>query len=115
MLSLEEYVSYKEAHNEKSLLDDVSIEFDYSDIKYIIVKSDANVVQAKSVIGDYLQESNIIILTKPLVEYDIIGSNHNIPVMKSQYEMNLEANQRFIQDALKFMRTWKQTNVPNKQ
>ena len=39
MLSLEEYVSYKEAHNEKSLLDDVSIEFDYSDIKYIIVVS----------------------------------------------------------------------------
>ena len=28
MLSMEEYASYKEAHNGKSLLDDVSIDFD---------------------------------------------------------------------------------------
>ena len=102
MLSREEYASYKEAHNGKSLLDDVSIEFDYSDIKYLIVKSDANAAQAKRILGDHLQKSNIIILTRPQVEYDIIGSNHNIPVVKSQYEMDLEGAQRLIQEALRF-------------
>ena len=89
MLSREEYASYKEAHNGKSLLDDVSIEFDYSDIKYLIVKSDANAAQAKRILGDHFHISNIIILTKPQVEYDIIGSNHNIPVVKTQQEMGL--------------------------
>ena len=51
---------------------------------------------------DNLQKSNIIILTKPHVKYDIIGSNHNIPVVKSQYEMDLEGAQRLIQEALRF-------------
>ena len=102
MLSREEYASYKEAHNGKSLLDDVSIEFDYSDIKYLIVKSDANAAQAKRILGDHFHISNIIILTKSQVEYDIIGSNHNIPVVKSQYVMDLEGAQRLIQEALKF-------------
>lgn len=102
MLSMEEYASYKEAHNGKSLLDDISIGFDYSDINYIVVRSDANVVQTKRILGDYMKKSNIIILTKSQVEYDIIGSNHNIPVVKSQYEMDLEGAQRLIQEALRF-------------
>ena len=108
MLSMEEYASYKEAHNGKSLLDDVSIEFDYSDIKYLIVKSDANAAQAKRILGDHLQKSNIIILTKPQVEYDIIGSNHNIPVVKTQQEMDLEGAQRIVKEALRFgQERWK--------
>ena len=102
MLSMEEYASYKEAHNGKSLLDDVYIEFDYSDINYIVVRSDSNVIQTKRILGDHLQKSNIIILTKPQVEYDIIGSNHNIPVVKTQQEMDLEGAQRLIQEALRF-------------
>ena len=102
MLSMEEYASYKEAHGGNSLLDDISIEFDYSDIKYLIVKSDANAAQAKRILGDHFHISNIIILTKSQVEYDIIGSNHNIPVVKSQYVMDLEGAQRLIQEALKF-------------
>lgn len=102
MLSMEEYASYKEAHNGKSLIDDVCIEFDYSDINYIVVRSDSNVVQTKRILGDHLQKSNIIILTKPQVEYDIIGSNHNIPVVKSQYEMDLEGAHRIVQEALRF-------------
>ena len=51
---------------------------------------------------DCLQKSNIIILTKPQVEYDIIGSNHNIPVVKSQHEMDLEGAHRIVQEALRF-------------
>lgn len=102
MLSMVEYVSYKEAHNGKSLIDDVCIDFDYSDINYIVVRSDSNVVQTKRILGDHLQKSNIIILTKPQVEYDIIGSNHNIPVVKSQYEMDLEVAHRIVQEALRF-------------
>ena len=108
MLSMEEYASYKEAHGGNSLLDDISIEFDYSDIKYLIVKSDANAAQAKRILGAHFHISNIIILTKPQVEYDIIGSNHNIPVVKSQYEMDLEGAQRLIQEALRFgQERWK--------
>ena len=102
MLSMEEYASYKEAHGGNSLLDDISIEFDYSDINYIVVRSDSNVVQTKRILGDHLQKSNIIILTKPQVEYDIIGSNHNIPVVKTQQEMDLEGAQRIVQYALSF-------------
>lgn len=57
---------------------------------------------------DCLQKSNIIRLTKSQVEYDIIGSNHNILVVKSQNEMDLEGAQRLIQEALRFgQERWK--------
>ena len=57
---------------------------------------------------DYLQKMNIIILTKPQVEYDIIGSNHNIPVVKTQQEMDLEGAQRIVKEALRFgQERWK--------
>ena len=108
MLSMEEYASYKEAHGGNSILDDISIEFDYSDINYIVVRSDSNVVQTKRILGEHLQKLNIILLTKPQVEYDIIGCNHNIPVLKTQQEMDLEGAQRIVKEALRFgQERWK--------
>ena len=108
MLSMEEYASYKEAHGGNSILDDISIEFDYSDINYIVVRSDSNVAQTKRILGEHLQKFNIIILTKLQVEYDIIGSNHNIPVLKTQQEMDFEGAQRIVKEALRFgQERWK--------
>lgn len=102
MLTMEEYASYKESHNGKSLLDDVNIEFEYSDINYIVVRSAANVAQAKGLLGECLQKSNINIFTKDQVVYDIIGSNHNIPVDKPQIAKDMEGAHRLVQDALRF-------------
>ena len=102
MLSMEEYASYKKTHKGKSLLDEVSIEFDYDDINYIVVKSDMNVAQTKKIFGDSLHKFNVNILTKDQVVYDIIGSNHNIPIVKSQQELDLEGAQRLIHNALRF-------------
>ena len=52
----------------------------------------------------YHHQSNLM----QQIEYDIIGSNHNIPVVKSQYEMDLEGAQRLIQEVLRFgQERWK--------
>lgn len=41
ILNIEQYDKYKVEHNNKSLLDD-SVSFEWDDIKYIIVKNQAN-------------------------------------------------------------------------
>lgn len=101
ILTMEEYASYKEMHNGKSLIEDVSIAFEYSDINYIVVRSSTNVLQTKKILGKYLRQCNINILSKKQVEHDIIGSNHNIPMETPQPNKNLVGFHKIIQETLR--------------
>lgn len=49
ILNIEQYDKYKVEHNNKSLLDD-SVSFEWDDIKYIIVKNQANIKEYKQLL-----------------------------------------------------------------
>lgn len=67
------YDSYKEKHNKSSLLN-IGIDFNYSDIRYIIAQNDKDIIDFKELIGvDY----NINYFTIDQIRNDFIGDNHN--------------------------------------
>lgn len=67
------YDSYKENHNKSSLLD-IGIDFEFSDIRYIIAQNNKDIADFKELIDT---ESNINYFTIDQIKNDFIGDNHN--------------------------------------
>lgn len=72
-MSLKEYAEYK-SRNGNALIYDRGVEFEYSDIAYIIYSNKRSSV-LKLFQGD--ESNNIVLLSHKQVEKDIIGMNHN--------------------------------------
>lgn len=75
LLNKQEYYEYKQNHNNSPLLPEMLyVPFDYSDIKYIIVKNEDDIDDFKKIIGD---TAKINYFTIQQVKKDIIGIDHN--------------------------------------
>ena len=90
-LNEDDYVEYKETHNGNSLLN-FGVEFQYEDLHYIIVESEADVHKTREIIGDKCH-----IFTKEEVLADIIGVNHHEEILPSPEERDYEAAMRHIE------------------
>lgn len=89
------YNEFKNKNNNSSLLD-IGVKFEYDDIHYIIVKDNADVLDAKRIVGD-----RIHIFTKEEVIEDFAGIDHHNEVLPSQEQLEREAAQRYAERLVK--------------
>ena len=104
----EEYMDYKKSHNGNSLLD-FGVEFDWTDLKYIIVKEEKQIQPLRAYLTKQRCPNDLVqIFFHKQVEEDFIGDNHNEEVekfsmtkddVKKLVEMTV-AEMNKIQDAL---------------
>ena len=73
-----DYEKYKE-NNGSSLLD-IGLDFTLKDIKYLIVKSEANKSEVDKVLKKHKEASHIHVFTKAQILEDLIGIEHNVKV-----------------------------------
>ena len=100
ILNIEQYDKYKVEHNNKSLLDD-SVSFEWDDIKYIIVKNQANIKEYKQLLKNLgCSNDNIYIFYQQQVREDFIGIGHN-KLSKDTLPTDVNHN-----ELVKFMMQW---------
>ena len=73
---------------------DFGVSFDYSDIKYLIVNSEANIEEVRKILAKDSDVSNILIVTKKDVMEDFVGIEHNKEILPSQEQQDYEAAKR---------------------
>ena len=77
ILTPEQYGQYKLEHNNKPILEE-SISFEWSDIKYIIVKNNTNITEYRKLLNRLdSNNDNIHIFDQQQVREDFIGIGHN--------------------------------------
>ena len=77
ILTPEQYGQYKLEHNNKPILEE-SISFEWSDIKYIIVKNNTNITEYRKLLNRLdCNNDNIHIFDQQQVREDFIGIGHN--------------------------------------
>lgn len=77
ILTPEQYGQYKLEHNNKPILEE-SISFEWSDIKYIIVKNNTNITEYRKLLNRLdCDNDNIHIFDQQQVREDFIGIGHN--------------------------------------
>ena len=77
ILTPEQYGQYKLEHNNKPILEE-SISFEWSDIKYIIVKNNTNITEYRKLLKKLdCNNDNIHIFDYQQVREDFIGIGHN--------------------------------------
>ena len=78
-LTEEEYHKYKSENKNSLLSADLNISFDYSDIRYFILKDDRSIAEIKKNLSKEinLNESKICFFTISQIKEDFIGQNHN--------------------------------------
>ena len=85
------YNEYKENNEGKSLLK-IGVDFQYDDIRYIIVETKESVQKTTDIVG-----TGIHIFTKDEIIEDVIGVDHHEEIQPSQEQMDLEAALRHIE------------------
>lgn len=77
ILTPKQYGQYKLEHNNKPILEE-SISFEWSDIKYIIVKNNTNITEYRKLLNRLdCNNDNIHIFNQQQVREDFIGIGHN--------------------------------------
>lgn len=77
ILTPEQYGQYKLEHNNKPILEE-SISYEWSDIKYIIVKNNTNITEYRKLLNRLdCNNDNIHIFDQQQVREDFIGIGHN--------------------------------------
>lgn len=105
-LTEEGYNEFKKNNNGSSLLD-IGVDFQYEDIHYIIVKTEADIQRTKQIVGD-----RIHIFTKKEVVEDFIGIDHHEETLPSIGQMDYEAAQRYADRLIqKAKEVWKKRNM----
>lgn len=109
-LTEEGYNEFKKNNNGSSLLD-IGVDFQYEDIHYIIVKTEADIQRTKQIVGD-----RIHIFTKKEVVEDIIGIDHHDEILPSIEQMDYEAAQRYADRLIqKAKEVWKNRNMNSEE
>lgn len=104
----EQYEQFKKINGSSML--DFGVDFEYSDIKYLIVKSKSNVEEVKRILSNDGSSSNILIVTKKDVMEDFVGIEHNDEIIPSQEQQDFYATQRHLQRMTERMFGTKRTN-----
>lgn len=104
----EQYEQFKKINGSSML--DFGVDFEYSDIKYLIVKSKSNVEEVKRILSNDGSSSNILIVTKKDVMEDFVGIEHNDEIIPSQEQLDFHATQRHLQRMTERMFGTKRTN-----
>lgn len=89
-LSENDYREYKEKHNGMSLLD-FGVDFEFDDIHYIIVESEADIQKTRGFVDE-----RIHVFTKDEVIEDVIGIDHHKEILPSQEQADYEAALRHM-------------------
>lgn len=89
-LTLEGYNEYKNANGNSNLK--IGVDFQYSDIHYIIVETEEDIKTTKDIVGD-----RVHIFTIDEIIKDIEGINHHEEIFPSQKQLDYEAAQRHIE------------------
>ena len=84
------YNDYKEKNGGKSLLE-IGEEFQYGDIRYIIVKTKEDINKTKEIVGN-----EIHIFTKEEIIEDVVGVDHHEEILPSQLQLDIEASLRHL-------------------
>lgn len=90
----EQYEEFKKKNGSSML--DFGVSFDYSDIKYLIVNSEANIEEVRKILAKDGDASNILIVTKKDVMEDFVGIEHNKEILPSQEQRDIEAAIRHL-------------------
>ena len=91
----EEYMDYKKSHNGNSLLD-FGVEFDWTDLKYIIVKEEKQIQPLRAYLTKQGCPNDLVqIFFHKQVEEDFIGENHNEEVEK--FSMTKDDVKKFVE------------------
>lgn len=86
MLDEEGYSKYKSENNGSSILQ-IGIPFDWSDVKYIIIKSGTSPVTFKKLLKEEgCDNEQICIFTEGQVKEDFIGIGHNVKMEEPAYD-----------------------------
>lgn len=75
VLNAKEYGIYKENHNGQSLINNLEVPFDISDVVYMLISSPNQENRVRELLG--VNADKVVILSYPQVKEDIIGSWHN--------------------------------------
>lgn len=100
MLDEEGYSKYKSENNGSSILQ-IGIPFDWSDVKYIIIKSGTSPATFKKLLKEEgCNNDQICIFTENQVKEDFIGVDHDVKVEESAYDpiMDLVTGRKSILD-----------------
>ena len=100
MLDEERYSKYKSENNGSSILQ-IGIPFDWSDVKYIIIKSGTSPATFKKLLKEEgCNNDQICIFTENQVKEDFIGVDHDVKVEESAYDpiMDLVTGRKSILD-----------------
>lgn len=89
------YKEFKEKNNGMSLLD-FGVDFQYDDIHYIIVESEADIKKTREIVGD-----GIHVFTKSEVIEDVIGTDHHEEIRPTPEQQDFEAAMRHIERLMK--------------
>ncbi len=109
-LTEKDYNDFKKNNNGSSLLD-IGVDFQYEDIHYIIVKTEADIQRTKQIVGD-----SIHIFTKKEVVEDFIGIDHHEETLPSIEQRDYEAAQRYADRLIqKAKEVWKNRNMNSEE
>lgn len=100
MLDEEGYSKYKAENNGSSILQ-IGIPFDWSDVKYIIIKSGTSPATFKKLLKEEgCNNDQICIFTENQVKEDFIGVDHDVKVEEPAYDpiMDLVTGRKSILD-----------------
>lgn len=93
----EGYKEFKEGNNGSSLLD-IGVDFNYDDIRYIIVDKEEDIQSTRSILGD-----RVHIFTKAEVIEDVVGVEHHVEILSSPEQLDYEASMRHLARISKMM------------
>ena len=86
----EGYNEFKEGNNGSSLLK-IGVDFQYDDIRYLIVDKDDDIHKTRNIVGD-----RIHIFTKDEVMENVVGVEHHEEILPSPEQLDYEAAQRHL-------------------
>ena len=89
------YKDFKNHNNGMSILDFV-VDFQYDDINYIIVESEADIKNTREVVGE-----RVHIFTKDEIIEDVIGIDHHKMVHPPKEQIEHEAAQKYVDGLMK--------------